>query len=88
MPWEVIIPPEQGPLYNALAGSGLPQLEILKALSRLTEPPESLSLPDPGCTETANTLLNTLVEFDGDGAALIAMSAGNMIQSDMARSHG
>lgn len=77
MPWEVIIPPEQGPLYNALAGLGLPELEILKALSRLTEPPKSLSLPDPECTETANTLLNTLVEFDGDGAALmLRMSEG------------
>jgi hypothetical protein len=77
MPWEVIIPPEQEPLYNALAGLGLPKLQILKALSRLTEPPESLSLPDPERTETANDLLNTLVEFDGDAAArMLRVSEG------------
>jgi hypothetical protein len=69
MPWEVIIPPEQEALYRALAELPLSKLLTLQAASRLTEPPESLSLPTPERTAMANEVVDKLVGFDGDMAA-------------------
>jgi hypothetical protein len=71
MPWEVIIPPELQPLCQALAELGLSNHQILRTASRLTEPPESLSIPAPERTEAANELIGKLVGFDGDMAARV-----------------
>jgi hypothetical protein len=71
MQWEVIIPPELQPLCRALAELRLSNRQILRTASRLTEPPESLSLPAPGRTKAANELINKGVGFDGDMAARV-----------------
>jgi hypothetical protein len=77
MPWEVIIPPEHEPLYRALAGLGVSELQILKAVSVLTEPPEALSLPAPERLEIPDQLIDEMVGFDGDMAArMLRVSQG------------
>jgi hypothetical protein len=77
MPWEVTIPPEHKALYRALAALRLSKLQTLQAASRLTEPPESLSLPAPERTEIANEVIGNLVGFDGDAAArMLRLNAG------------
>jgi hypothetical protein len=65
----VDIPPEQKPLIDALRKCGLRTFLILETATRLTEPPASLHLPAPSRIERANTLINDMVEFDGDMAA-------------------
>jgi hypothetical protein len=65
----VDIPPDLQPLFSALAKCDLSTRIIVQTVDRLIKPPESLRLPGPDCTEPANSIIKTIVDFDGDMAA-------------------
>jgi hypothetical protein len=65
----VDIPPDQQPLFRALAECGVANRLILQTVVRLIEPSEALHIPASDRTELANSVIKTIVHFDGDMAA-------------------
>jgi hypothetical protein len=69
------VAPEFEPLFRALSECGIQSHRVLsQTMERLGEPPTSLYLASSSWVQPANTLLKSMVDFDGDIAARMLQS--------------
>src|SRR6266496_1571037 len=66
--FEIVVPSDLQPLFRALANCGIGNRLIPETIERLIEPPEALHIPASDRTNLANSVIETIVNFDGDMA--------------------